>query len=869
MKNHPIDPHPPRWAKWIGERLVHAVHEDEVLGDLEEDYVDLAQAHGSRYANRWYWRQILYSLPHFIGNALYWNTYMLENYCKVAFRTLRKNKAYTFINVAGLTMSMACCLLIFLYIYDEYSYDRFHDHADRTYRLVYDYTSSDGKRSAYIATPEVLLPHLQEEYPDIEAATGFLEAQTFHFFKHGAARFAERNYYFIDSTFFEVFSFPFLHGDQQTAAQYPQSAILTRSTAQRYFGDQDPIGQTFTRDVGQGHVYTVTGVVEDVPAQSHFHFDFLLTQPIPGYSKYTYVRLREGTTLSGLTRQVQSLAGRVLEGVESNRMQFEFQPLTDIHLYSQRYGELGPNTDVRYLYIFAAIALLILSVACINFVNLATARSTKRSREIGMRKVLGAHRSQLIKQFLGESTLTSVIALPLAILLVEVLLPVFNQVSGKTLDAAFYSSPVFWLVCLGLLLTIGMIGGSYPAFILSAIKPVSVFKGKAGSTGKSGKTLRNALVMIQFGISVLLIIGALTIQSQMQYIQDKNLGFDQEQLIVLEGTWALGDEARYSTFRNALLQNASIDEVARTSIIPGRNLHAQMVSLEDNSMAFRAVEATVTPRFADVLGLDVLAGRSFALDSGADLHNAVMVNESLVNQLGWDQPLGKSITVDRWSGGDAESTTSTLDVIGVVNDAHFASLRQSVEPMLFTLPLHYRGASYTYVRTKADRVRAALAHIQQTWDTFLPNRHFEFSFADERLRSLYESERRLGILSTAFTLLSVFVACLGLIGLAAFTAQQRTREIGVRKVLGATVSDIVLLLTKDVARLILFAFVLASPLAYLIVDRWLQNFAYRVDVGWSIFLMAGLIVPTIAFFAIGSQCLRAALANPARTLRHE
>lgn len=811
----------------------------------------------------------------------WWVPTMVKNYLLIAVRNLRKHKGYAFINITGLAVGLASCLLIFLYVYDEYSYDRFHADADQIYRIVGDFPQADG---TWLDMTSVLAPvgaSLRTDYPDVEAVTQFFSPGTYHHFKTDQERFAESGYLYADSYFWEVFDFQFLHGDPETAFNNPSSVVLTASTARKYFGTDDAMGQVLVRDMGSGEPYTVTGIIEDLPAQSHVQFPFILSvrenlrSQWQTWFLYTYVKLQPGANHEAFAQNIRTWATENADGPADQVPVLTAQALTDIHLRSNRTGELGINGDIRYLYIFSAIALLILVVASINFINLSTARSATRAREVGMRKVLGAHQGQLVRQFIGESVLTTLLALPLAILLVEATLPILNAAADKTLTSAYLGSGGFWMACLTLLFVLGLIGGSYPAFFLASFRPIQVLKGSIAKRG-TGR-MRNALVIVQFGISAALIMGTLVIRSQMAYIQDKNLGFNEEQLVVLTGTWALQTEERYAAFRQALLQQPGIVDVARISQVPWNEVRPMVdgsraqrpVRPEGFTEALDVFRVNGTANMLDVLGTQLLAGRLLNTDSEADRLGAALINETLAQQLGWTEPLGKTFTVERSANNGMETVEHTLTVVGVTEDIHFASLRDAVQPALFTLPLHYWGAIRTFVRIDGTSMRRAMDAIDDTWTQFLPTRHLELTFADDEIAQLYQADQRLGTLTNAFAFLAILVACLGLFGLATFMVEQRTREIGVRKVLGATIPDVVLLLSKDFTKWVALGVILASPLAYIAMDTWLQDFAYRIALSWWMPLLAGGLALTIALATVSYQALRAAATNPVDALRYE
>ena len=887
MSDHPSsqrqgEGHLPAWAVRLLRWMTPGYHRDIIVGDFAEVYRYIATSRGQGHALWWYWGQILKSMPAFLSTGLYVGGSMLKNYLTIAFRAFRKQKGYAFLNISGLALGVACCVLILLFVQDEWSYDRFYEDADRIYRVAIEETTPTSK-ALYPLTPFPLAATLVADYPEVLHATRVRARQAFAV-QYEDKLFDETRIHRADSNFFEVFKLPFIRGNPQTALLEPSSVVITSSTAARYFGDEDPIGKVLDvkNGVTRSTPYTVTGVVADLPAQTHFHFDMLMSwyrageprrvrQNWFGYGVYTYFLLDERRLPEDLAAKFPDMlmryggpefAERGLSFEEhlaaGNTYRYFLQPLPRIHLESNMGWEIEPNGNITYVYLFAAIALFILLIACVNYMNLATARSSLRAREIGVRKVMGSGRRQLISQILVESVLTVFIAVGVALLLVEGLLSAFNTFTGKDLAVGYLDNGVVIPALLGGILIIGVMAGSYPALFLSSFQPVTVLKG-TGRSGRSQAVLRNSLVVFQFVISIALLAGTFVVQGQMDLLLNKQLGFEQEHVIVLEKTWALGDQR--AVFKQEVLKHPDVVGFSVTSTVPGRAI-PELFMAPEQAPASEQHNVLITwadHDFAETLGFEVVQGRSFdgalATDSAA-----VVVNETLVRNMAFQgDPLGQRIRF----GSDSDS----YPIIGVVKDFHVKSLHAEIEPFAYFMQdIALRSA---VARVKSYDVPATLAALEETWATFVPDKPFAYSFLEEDIAALYQAEVQTRTLFGMFSVLAIVIACLGLFGLSAFIAERRTREIGVRKVLGATVSGIVLLLSKDFLKLIGVAFLVAVPVAYLAMHRWLEGFAYRIDIAWWVFLVAGLVALAIAMVTVSIQSMKAARANPVEALRYE
>ena len=810
---------------------------------------------------------------------------MLKNYFKISIRNLKKHTVYTVINVFGLALGMACCIAIGLFVRDEMRYDRFIDAADRIYRVALD-VSFQGQPMQTAFTARPLGPTLKTDVPEVEQTTRLWHDPSGSMIvRYQDQRFAEDGVFFGDSTFFDVFALPFLQGDPQTALNEPFTIVLTASTARKYFGEADPMGQVLSlrepadRDVFE---YTVTGVMADLPEHSHMAFDFLASyvtqrqsqwQSWLGFGVYTYVKLREDIDADAVQAKLPALFAtyggpQIRENfgiapadfeAAGNYYRYFLQALPDIHLHSNLEDELKPTGDARLVYLFVAIAVFVLLLACVNFVNLATARAARRTMEVGIRKTLGAQRFQLVGQFLAESTLLSLLALLLAVTLVQLGLSLSGTVTGKTLTLTPADMLRWAPTLLGLGLLVGLSAGAYPAFYVAAFRPMAVLK----QHGLKRRTwLRDVLVVFQFGIATALIACTAIVYTQTQYMLNKRLGFAPEQVVVVEGTEIMGPQGE--AFRQALRALPGVVRVTNAEQVPGRYFNGSRFRMadasDDESIAIEYTYASFD--FVETLGLELVAGRSLSRAYATD-SLAVLLNETAVQQLGLDAPVGQQL---EWPG------ESTYTIVGVVKDFHITSLHREIGAVALLGPdprNTNRPNLLAAARLQTDNLPQTLAAIEALWTRFAPQEPFVYTFLDETFAQLYEAEQRTSRLITLFAGLAILIACFGLFGLAAYMAEQRTKEIGIRKVFGATVSGIVLLLSKDFARLVVVAIVLGAPLAYLTMQRWLEGFAYRVDISWTIFLTAGLAALGVALVTVSYQAVRAALADPVESLRYE
>jgi len=806
---------------------------------------------------------------------------MLKNHIKTALRNMLKQKGYSLINILGLAIGMASCLLILMYVRHELSYDHYHAHADRIYRVAGSYRM--GGRSFETATVGApVAKALVDDYQEIEDAVRFRGKGSF-VIRYGHNSYKERHIVYADSSFLSMFNIPLIKGNPETALADPNMLILNKKTAEKYFGNEDPIGKILKLD--DKYDYKVTGFFEQIPSNTHFHFDILLSMGSLKESKEliwlnnnfnTYIRLTEGTDPKALEAkfpemlkkymgpQIKLLTGKSWDEIDTEEMRAEFylQPLTEIHLHSDLLAELEPNSDVKYIYIFSAIAFFVLLIASINFMNLSTARSAGRSKEVGIRKVLGSHRKQLIKQFLTESTLLSLVSMGFALLFIKLALPAFNSLSGKELTPADMTKGAVVMAVFAITLLTGFLAGSYPAFFISSFRPANVLKGKFKTGIKTGP-LRSGLVIFQFAASVILIIGTFVVYKQLRYIQNKKLGFDKEQVLILSNTYLLGNQAK--SFKDEVLSsplflNGTISgclptpsERNSTTVFPEANFN------DEHTTSIQVWD--VDHDYIQTLGMEIIEGRDFSREFATDTEAAI-INEAAVKQFGWDQAVGKRLS--RFTS--QQGNHITLTVIGVVKDFHFESLRTNIGPLLM-----YLGENTDLIafRLNTENISGAIDLLEKKWRVFLPHQPFEYFFMDDEFDTLYHAEQRIGKIFSVFAGLAIFIGCLGLFGLSAFTAEQRTKEIGIRKVLGATVPTIIRLLLREFVILIGIANLVAWPVAYLVMNRWLKDFAYKMAPGVWIFLLAGMGTLIIAIMTVGFQAVKAAVSDPAKSLRYE
>jgi putative ABC transport system permease protein len=808
---------------------------------------------------------------------------MIKNYIKTAFRNLLTNKAFTAINVLGLALGLATCLLIVFYVFDELGYDRYNEKADRIYRVNNEFKFG-GAANVWAVAPAPLAQALKTDFPEIEQVAR-LSTPGGNKVKTGNQNIQEKKMVYADPTLFDIFSLSMINGDPKTALEEPHTVVITESTAMKYFTTLNAVGKVFVfNDTG---LYKVTGVMKDVPKQSHFNFDFFISMSTMQASQEdawfsgnfnTYILLRPGTDPQKLSAklpaftekhvgpQLQSilhLSFPQMEQQDGNYYRFRLFPLLKIHLWSNALAELGTNGNIQTVYIFAAIAVLILLIACVNFMNLSTARSSNRAKEVGVRKVLGSARKYLIAQFLTESILVTLIGAVIAVLAAYVLLPLFNGLSGKQLTIT--PQLIGWLFPVMMVFTIivGCLAGSYPALYLSSFQPIGVLKGKL-ATGFKGSLLRNVLVVGQFTISIGLIIGTLVVYNQLKYIQNKDLGYNREHVLIVRDTETLQDN-KAKAFKHEVQQLSGVQNVTMSDYLPTSDISSTMALFKspvlDQKQATVCQLWDVDEDYVPTLGIKMAAGRNFSEQMGTD-STAIIVNEAAAKQIGFNNPLNQIMFVPQ---DNMAKVMKPYHIIGVMKDFNFKSLRQNVMPLiLFNTG---EGVSAMAIRIKTPDVRGLVDQVRAKWTELSPNQQFDYNFMDDEFDKIYRAEQRIGQIGLSFTALAIIIACLGLFGLAAFAAEQRTKEIGIRKVLGANVSTIVGMLSKDFILLVLIAILVAVPAAWYFMNKWLEGFAFHRNIQWWILTAAGLGAIAIAFLTICVQSIKAASANPVKSLR--
>ncbi len=855
---------PPRLLSALLSRLLSAAVRRGALEDFEDRFEGISQERNRCAAMVWYVAQMAYLIPVALKDSLYWSAVMIHNYMLITLRNVRKHKSYSLINVIGLAIGMAVSLFIFLWVRDELSFDRFHADYRNIYRLTEDQKGADGTIFPVAVTPELLGPGLKADFPEV------LEFARFRPFGRNLVAFGEKKFYedgvvFADPAFLRMFSFPLVKGDSATALASPDSWIITESTARKYFGGEDPIGRTL-RFV-DAFDFKVTGVARDVPRNSHLqfgilgNFDFVMKKIMPSgggwwnNNFYTYVQLAPNADLAKLSPAVFKYLTKVRPETKTF---IRLQLLRDIHLRSNYAIDIGGASQVRAqdVSIFAGVAFLVLLIACINYMNLATARAGLRSREVGVRKVIGAGRSEIMRQFFGESLLFAAVSCLVAAGLVLLLLPQFNRLTGKAVAPGVLADPMIVLFLAGTALVAGLLSGIYPALFLSAFRPASIFRG-GSLTGTRSALFRKSLVVLQFGLSTAFIAGTLVVASQLRYTRTKNLGYDRDSVVHFR---IRGDLAKNSqAFKEELSRTAGILGTTSTSDIPTYTVH----STGDFSWQGQAAgdyllvhQFSVDYDYFKTLDMKMAEGRSFSRDFPSD-KDAFIVNETAARRMGFDKPLGRWVRLYDRRG----------PIVGVVKDFNFKSLHAPVEPLV--LRIEPENDSYILVKMRFENLAAGLETIRRVHAKYNPHHPLDYAFLDDSLGELYRSDRRFGSIMGVFTGLAIFISALGLFGLASFLIERRTKEIGIRKILGADIGRIVALLSKDFLQWVALANLIAVPVASLAINRWLGSFAYRTTVSAGAFIAAAGLTVGIAMLTISAHCLRAARAKAADSLRYE
>jgi len=796
---------------------------------------------------------------------------MLKNFFKIAIRKFLKHKVYSLINVIGLGVGLAACFLIYLYVHFETTYDDFNRKGDRIYRLVTDIKTPTDLFN-WSSTSGAMAINILKDFPEVESAVR-ISGENF-LVRRGEHKYQEKNAIMADSTLFQMFDFPLIHGNRRTALQEPMSVVLTQSTAKKYFGSSNPIGESVLLTEASLPA-KVTGVIKDIPENSQLQADMILSmssQPViykrsidsawTNFSLFSYLLLRPGQNFQSLEAKFPNFLSRhVGAHLKADNMSLTLflEPLTRVHLYSKRDGSKTGN--IQNVYVFSIIGVFILLLASINFINLSTARSVERAAEVGIRKVAGAGKLQLAKQFIGESIMTSFIAWLLSIGVSAVTLPLFNQLAGKQVSTPFFYHPLYLVLLLCAALAIGLFAGIYPAFVLTSFKPVEVLKGRFTNSSK-GILLRKSLVVLQFTISVLLIIGTIIVYTQLSFMRNQNLGFNKARMLVVETGGQVKHDVR-EAFKESVSSIAGVESTSFSSDVPGGEMATAYSKIEDRKgdLEVASLEVVfVDFNYLDHYKLKLLAGRGFSKSYATDTSQAMVINETASKSFGYNDPkqaIGKKF--DQWGRKGK--------IIGVIKDFHYRGLQQAIKPMCMRIePDGYQKLS---VLLDSKDISSVLKSIATKWDKSFPGRPFEYSFLDETFDKQYRDEERFGSLFLNFAILAILISCLGILGLSSYSTLQRTKEIGVRKVLGGTVLDIINLLSTDFLKLVLIAIVVASPIAWIGMNSWLKDFAYRTQIVWWMFVVAGLISLFIAFFTISFQAIKAAVANPVKSLRIE
>jgi len=811
---------------------------------------------------------------------------MFRNYLKITWRNLLKNKVFSIINIVGLSIGLACFLLIALYVIDELSYDRFYQNADRIYRINTDF-SFGGTDMKMAQSSDPMGAILKKDYPQVEQFVRIYNNDGRKFIKKGNEFITENQIAHADSTLFDVFSIPVLEGNPKTALNDPNTVVISESAAKKYFGTTQAVGKTLEVGVNNEAIYNVTAVYEDMPTNSHLRFEFIFSMDNVDYdfgnflshNFHTYIRLQNGTDYKAFEKNFDTvLAKYILPQVKQvmeiesmddfkkagNKLEYSLIPLIDIHLKSDCAHEISINGDIQYVYIFGAVALFLLLIACINFMNLSTARSASRAKEVGIRKVLGTERQTLMGQFIAESALTSYISLGLALFFILLLIPYFNDIAAKSFTFSTFFNLKYLPFLLLLPLVVGVLAGYYPAFFLSSYKPIEVLKTKLNA-GFAKSNLRNLLVTFQFVVSLTLIIATVIVYQQLNFIQTRNLGFNKDQVLILSGTTALQNNKE--AFKNQVLQIAGVKSGSYAGYLPVSNS-----SRSDNIFS---PEAVVTPKngvsmqlwdidydYIPTLSMEIAKGRNFQKSFGSD-STATIINETAAKMLGYDNPIGKKIYTMISPTSDV---ALGLTIVGVVKNFHYESLRQNISPLCFRLGYNRWEMAF---KINTANTPALISQIEAQWKKIAPEMPFKYHFLDESFDDMYRTEQRVGKVALIFSFLTILLACLGLFGLVTYMTEQRIKEIGIRKVLGASVPTIVGLLSKDFLKLVLISICIASPLAYYGMSQWLQDFAFRIDIEWWIFAVSGILALLITFLTVGYQSIKAALMNPVKSLKSE
>jgi putative ABC transport system permease protein len=857
----------PKFGDWLLKLLARYDVNPHLRGDFDEEFSLIYETKGFVKAWFWYWTHLLRSLPFFIRDILYWRFIMFKNYLKIALRNLKRHKGYSIINMAGLTIGLTAFILIFLYVRYELSYDRFHKNAGDIYRVFMHQKGNVWKGSdMYNSGPPGLAAALKEDYPEIINAVRMYQRSSGEVITIEEKNFKVYHVLYAEPEFLEMFSFPLKKGNPKSALKDPTTMLITEKASENYFGSKDPLGQSIAITFPNREIrsFQINGVLENVPDNSHVKFDFLVPfQNLLSNSRTdtsdwrfnfvkTYIQFIPNTDIEEFEKKLISFNEKHSGTFPRT---FHIQPLTDIHLHGHLNNEFEVNSDIKYIYIFSAVAVFVLLIACFNYMNLSTAHSVKRAREVGLRKVMGADKRSIIKQFLGESFLSTAFAFIVSIFLVNIMLPSFNVFLNRKIVFNVFGDPTLLCSLFLFLLVTALISGSFPAFHLSSFQPVRTLKGvfKSGSKGRA--FFRNTLVVTQFVITTVMIISTVVIFRQMHFIQNQNLGFVQEHIIDIPLVRNLKDN--FEAFKNELSQYSKISDIT-LSVSPAnvRNLSFAEWEGKEDDEARNIYKAAVDHSFIDFYGIEIIEGRKFLKDMVTD-DTAFILNETAVNNFNLEDPIGKKFSVMPFEG----------TIVGVMKDFYFLSLHLPMAPLALSIEPAFNLS--IKVNTKDSDLQQIFALVEDKYKQFFPGYPFEYSFLDENIKRMYDAEKKQGKIFNYFTFVAIFIACLGLYGLALNMTEQRTKEIGIRKVLGSRVSGVVLMLSKESLILVFIANLIAWPLAFYAMNTWLQNFAYRINIGIGIFALSSALALIIAMLSIAHQSVKAATANPIDSLRYE
>jgi len=850
----------PEFAARLLKEMVSFSISEGTVGDFAEEYMWISEEKGRFTAWIWYWMQIVQMIPSFTLNSIKWSTEMFKNYFKIVLRNSVRQKGYSFINIAGLATGMTCCILIMLWVLDELSYDRFHEHVKNLYRVETDMQYS-GELLHVNYTQFPAGPAYKEEIPEVINSARYMRLDNM-LMRYKDKSFHENRIRAADPSFFVMFTFPFVQGDKNTVLNEPNSMVISEEIAYRYFGDENPVGKLVS--INNRHEFTISGVIKNVPHNSSLQFDIVVpldfTREIGQYftswgmnALFTYVQLRENSILPEVDEKINTIFKNNTTNLE---WEYRAAPVREMHLHSYGFGK--ETGDIKYVYIFSVVAIFILLIACINFMNLSTARSANRAKEIGMRKVVGAQRKNIISQFFSESVILSFIAFLLALLFVILLLPKFNTLSGKEISLNIFGNILFFSGLLCITFVTAIIAGSYPALFISAFKPIKALKGEIIS-GAKGSYFRKALVVLQFTISIFLIIGTAVVLKQLTYIKDMKLGYDREHLVYLTMS---GDAKTYfRTLKEELVKSPNILNVTGTQQLPS-NLFFSYDNADwdgkDPEKYYIIGLNSVDFDFTETLDMKITEGRGFSREFTSETGESFLVNEVMANLME-----KKSVVGERFSFVGITGT-----IVGVVENFHYRSVKEEIGPMVLVLAPE-RFLEYALVRIQPGNIASSIDFIKKTWEKVIPDYPFDYNFLDVEFDKLYRAEENMSNIFKYFSILAIVIACLGLFGLSSFTAEKKTREIGIRKVLGASVPGIVVLLSKEFIKWVLIANIVAWPLSYFAMTRWLQDFAYSTDLNIYIFVLAAVLSFIIALFTVSFQAIKAAFSKPVEALRSE